>query len=130
MEPATRSATAARAEEEPERWERMMELQTGDAARRAERTVDVCVTMGEEGGQSSVTLRRSSEQQSARDMTLLLQHAERNSPVATSTSLLQIADCSTCTAAGTSESAATRVESGVATVSRAHDTNLNSRAEP
>ena len=40
-EPVTRSATAAREEEEQERWERMMELQAGEAARRADRTLDV-----------------------------------------------------------------------------------------
>jgi hypothetical protein len=61
---------------------------------------------------------------------VLLQHAERNSLVAESTSLLHMADCSSCTAAGTSARAAERVASGAGTETRALDINLNKSADP
>jgi hypothetical protein len=67
-------------------------LQTVDAERRTERTVEVFITIGDEVGQSSGTLSRSMEQQSASDMTLLLQHAEKNSLIACNTSLLHTED--------------------------------------
>jgi hypothetical protein len=88
------------------------------------------MTTGVGGAQSSGTLSRSNVQQSARDMTLLLQQAERNSLMAKSTSLLHMADCRSCTAAGTNACAATRVASDAETAARAHETNLNNSAEP
>ena len=126
----TRSATAAREGEEPEMWDRRMELQVGEAARSDDRTVDVCMTMEDAGRESCCTLSRSDVQQSARDMTLLQQQAERKSLIAASTSLLLIVDCSNCIAAGTRAFAATRVASDAATETSAQEKNLNKRADP
>ena len=68
--PVTRSAIAARAGQGPDRCERRRGLQAGEAARREARTVDVCMTMGEGGGQSSGTACRRDVQVSARVVTL------------------------------------------------------------
>lgn len=125
----TRSATAAREREEPERWDKRMELQAGEADSREDRTVEVYVTIVAAGRESSGTLCTSNEQQSVRDMTLLLQHAERKLPIDASTSLLHMADCNSCTETGTRACAALRVDSAV-TETRAQETNLNKRADP